>query len=75
MRTKKLFSFTLDKELLKKFDDLVFNNEKSIRVETLIREFVENNPTKTSLKYSFLHFPPEKRGVQHYDYPESEDNS
>jgi len=63
--TKKLSSFTIDKILVEKFDEIVFNNEKSLTVETMIREFVEKNPHRAkSLKYATSYFQPEKRGVQ-----------
>ena len=63
--TKKLSSFTIDKKLIEKFDEIVFNNEKSLTVETMIREFVEKNPHMVkSLKYATSYFPPEKRGRQ-----------
>jgi len=63
--TKKLSSFTIDKILVEKFDEIVFNNEKSLTVETMIREFVEKNSHRVkSLKYATSYFQPEKRGVQ-----------
>ena len=59
--TKKLSSFTIDKEVIKEFDRLVPNNEKSLRVELLIKEFVNNNPDGVrSLKNRYI--MPEKRG-------------
>ncbi len=65
--TKKLSSFTIDKKVIEKFDELVFNNEKSLTVETMIKEFIENHPTPVpSLKYHTALFPPEKRGVQRF---------
>ena len=65
--TKKLSSFTIDKKVIEKFDDLVFNNEKSLTVETMMREFIQKHPTPApSLKYHTLLFPPEKRGVSRY---------
>ena len=61
--TKKLSSFTIDKTLIERFDEIVLNNEKSLRVESFIKEFVENNPNKVkSLKYHY--YEPDKRGVQ-----------
>ena len=61
--TKKLSSFTIDKTPIERFDEIVPNNEKSLRVESFIKEFVENNPNKVkSLKYHYSFYQPEKRG-------------
>ena len=63
--TKKLSSFTIDKKVIERFDDIVPNNEKSLRIETMIKDFLEKNPNKVgSLKYPYSFYPPEKRGVQ-----------
>ena len=69
MITKQLSSFTIDKEVIKKFDEIVCTNEKSIQVERMIREFLENNPDKVkSLKYKLNdRYPPDKRGCTSAD--------
>jgi len=68
--SKKLSSFTIDKTPIERFDEIVPNNEKSLRVESFIKEFLENNPNKVkSLKYHYSFYPPEKRGQPFQNRP------
>jgi len=61
--TKKLASFTIDKDVLKRFDEIVFNNEKSLVVENFMIGLIQEYPKKVpSLKHDL--YEPDKRGVQ-----------
>ena len=59
--TKKLSIFSIDKELIEKFDKIIPNNEKSFFVENFIRKFCKENPDKLrGIKSPYLE--PNKRG-------------
>ena len=61
--TKQLSAFTIDKDVLREFDRLTINNEKSSQVERIIKQLIEKYPNGIpTTKYGWV---TSKRGQHH----------
>lgn len=60
--TKKPSLFTIDVDIINKFDEIVKPNEKSLTVELLIRDFVMKNLYGARSLRFWETFEPERRG-------------